>query len=82
MGDEGDVEKCGRRKGLIVVVVASELVELGDISKGFLTWIFMSVTYMRCFGYHNNVIFQVRCRGEGLNWRRSFRMSLFLLVPV
>ena len=21
MGDEGDVEKCGRRKGLIVVVV-------------------------------------------------------------
>ena len=46
MGDEGDVKKCGRRKGLIVVVVASELVELGDISKGFLTWIFMSVTYM------------------------------------
>ena len=82
MGDEGDVEKCGRRKGLIVVVVASELVELGDISKGFLTWISMSVTYMRCFGYHNNVIFQVRCRGEGLNWRRSFRMSLFLLVPI
>jgi len=37
MGDEGDVEKCGRRMGLIVVVVASELVELGDISKGFLT---------------------------------------------
>jgi len=37
MGDEGDVEKCGKRKGLIVVVVASEFVELGDISKGFLT---------------------------------------------
>ena len=44
MGDEGDVEKCGKRKGLIVVVVASELVELGDISKGFLTWSLMSVT--------------------------------------
>jgi len=37
MGDEGDVEKCGKRKGLIVVVVASEFVELGDNSKGFLT---------------------------------------------
>jgi len=37
MGDEGDVEKRGKRKGLIVVVVASELVELGDISKGFVT---------------------------------------------
>ena len=46
MGDEGDVEKCGKRKGLIVVVVASELVELGDISKGFVTWIFMSITNM------------------------------------
>ena len=55
MGDEGDVEKCGKRKGLIVVVVASEFVELGDISKGFLTWISMSITNMSCFGYHNNV---------------------------
>ena len=82
MGDEGDVEKCGKRKGLIVVVVASEFVELGDISKGFLTWISMSITNMSCFGYHNNVVFQDRCRGEGLNWRRSFRMSLLFLVPV
>ena len=46
MGDEGDVEKRGKRKGLIVVVVASEFVELGDISKGFLTWILISVTHM------------------------------------
>ena len=71
MGDEGDVEKCGKRKGLIVVVVASELVELGDISKGFLTWSLMSVnhlmpTYLFSVGYHNNV-FHVRCRWEGLN---------------
>ena len=46
MGDEGDVEKCGKRKGLIVVLVASEFVELGDISKGFFTWILISVTHM------------------------------------
>ena len=46
MGDEGDVEKCGKRKGLIVVVVASELVELGDISIGFVTW--------KRHGYHSH----------------------------